>query len=308
MAHALITILKIIGIILLCLIGIVIFLIVAILFAPFRYKIDAKKSEDQSFKECSVRGNVTWMWIFLRCRYSLVSGESKLSIRFLGIDVMKLNELIKKRNKGYDLNNKKSSKTKSKKKKKKNDNTKDLHISQNKADTFNEERILPIDNSLDDTVFNEKGNEEKKGKLEGIKEKVSGLKDKVINIKNKVKDTIQRVLYYKEELSKDENKLALKFLWGKVKQVLDHIKPRKLKGNITFGMEEPDKTGQALGVLAVFYPIYGNNLTVKPDFTTKCLYGDIVAKGRIRIFTLLVICIKLIRSNEYKRINNIIKK
>lgn len=305
MANIIVTILKILGIILLCLLGIVIFLIVTILFAPFRYKINASKDEEQSFNECLVEGKVTWMLFFLRCKYTFNKGESKLSVRFLGVDVQKFNEFRKR----IASRKKRSNNSKGNIKKKANESvSKKTNANQAKKKSDITSKVPANYDGKLNVVQDNETTGKKESIFEKIKKKISGAKEKITNIKKKAKETIEKVAYYKDEISKEENKAALKFLWGKVKEILNHIKPRKLEGKITFGMEGPDKTGQVLGILAIFYPVYGNNFTVRPDFTAQCLYGDIVAKGRIRIFTLLVICIKLIRSNEYKKINNILKK
>lgn len=304
MANIIMAILKILGIILLCLLGIVIFMIVTILFIPFRYSVDATKDEGQGFKECVAKGKVTWMLFLLRCQYTFDKGESKLSIRFLGLDVQKIIE-FKNRISKKKKNNKSKENIK-----KKADKPARKNVTSNQIKKVQDDlKKVPVNSDGEFNVAHDKDIlENKESKLNKIKKKISGFKEKIINVKKKIKDIFEKVIYYKDEISKEENRAALRFIWGKVKEVLNHVKPRKLKGNITFGLDGPDKTGQVLGILAIFYPVYGNNFNIKPDFTTKCLYGDIVAKGRIRIFTLLVICIKLIRSNEYKKIYNIIKK
>ena len=300
MAHILLTILKILGIIILCVLGVIIFVLVALLFASFRYSVNASKREDESIGESYVKAKVTWMWIILRCSYIHDKEKSDLKIRFFGIDILKI------------LNNKSKKKSKKKLKKSKKPVEKVEKVSK---ETVTKEQQVPekqadvaSKTNMQSDIEENKQEANKLNVFQKIKNKIKNLKDKLISIKNKLKDIFNKIGFYKEELGKDENKAAIKFVWNKVKEVLNHIKPRKLKGRIRFGMESPDKTGQALGIIAIFYPVFAKNFVLKPDFTDKCLEGNIIAKGRIRIFTLLVICIKLIKSIEFKKINKLIGK
>lgn len=299
--HILLTILKILGIIILCILGIIIFVLATLLFAPFRYSFDARKDEDASIKESVVKGKVTWMWFILRCKYIYEDGQSLLKIRIFGIDIDKLKRLRKKK---VSKEVKKTSSKYSKKEPLNLDSYKKENKPVNKPGTGS--------NSIEQEAVEVKEHNnfarKIKAKFIGIKDKLKSIKTKILGIKDKIKGIISKISYYKEELGKDENKVAIRFTWEKIKEVLNHIKPIKLKGNITFGMDAPDKTGQALGVIAIMYPLYGENFTVKPNFNEGCLYGDFIAKGRIRLFTLLVICIKLIRSNEFKKLRVLIGK
>lgn len=308
MVHIILTILKILGIMLLCILGVIIVVLATVLFAPFRYSLDARKGEHASIKESVLIGKVTWMWFFLRCRYIYENGQTQLKIRILGIDIERFKSLKKildkkKKNTSNSINKKENVKIE---KQNYSDNVKTVNAENNKKIIDNNSETS-ID-SVTDAEVKENFITKLKTKINDIKNKLKALKSKILGIKDKIKEIINKISFYKEELEKEENKTAIKFAWGKIKEVLNHIKPRKLKGNITFGMESPDKTGQALGIVAIFYPIYGDNFTIKPNFYEGCLYGDFIAKGRIRLFTLVVICIKLIRSNEFKKLRKLIGK
>ena len=51
-----------------------------------------------------------------------------------------------------------------------------------------------------------------------------------------------------------------------IKSLIFHIKPKKLQGNIRFGLEDPCLTGEILAVAGVFYPLYGEYFTIEPFF------------------------------------------
>ena len=49
-------------------------------------------------------------------------------------------------------------------------------------------------------------------------------------------------------------------------RVLRHIFPRKLSGQVTFGVEDPYLMGQILSVAAFLYPVYGKKIDLTPDW------------------------------------------
>ena len=306
MLHIILTILKILGIIILCVLGIFICVLAAVLFAPIKYSVSAEKKEEQPISKAGVVAKVSWLLFVVRGVFVLENGKTYYKIRVFGIDILKMMEKRSKTN--VRVNNKASKKDKAADKPKVEKKTlvKDESVNNN---TKTLDTALTATDSADKAPDKKRGIADKiKSVIAGIKEKIRSAKEKILGIKNKIKDTWNRIKYYKEELGKDENRQAICFVWGKIKEALNHIKPRKLIGTITFGMDSPDKTGQSLGVIAIFYPVFCKGFSIKPDFTKPCIYGNIIAKGRIRIFTLLIICIKLIRSKELKRLKNVIGK
>lgn len=69
--------------------------------------------------------------------------------------------------------------------------------------------------------------------------------------------------------------------------MLRHILPRRIRGNITFGFDDPALTGQLLGVVGMFYPLYKNKFRMAPVFDQALLEGELRLKGRIFVCYLL---------------------
>ena len=65
------------------------------------------------------------------------------------------------------------------------------------------------------------------------------------------------------------------------KALFQHIRPRKIKGNIRFGFENPANTGEVLGILGIIYPVLPRKLTIIPDFNQSVLEGSLEARGRV---------------------------
>ena len=76
---------------------------------------------------------------------------------------------------------------------------------------------------------------------------------------------------------------AKRIIWA-AKKLLIHLKPRTLKGDITFGFEDPSVTGRLLAGVMTFYPLYAGDLQVIPDFSEQAFCGSIEGSGRVILF------------------------
>ena len=154
-----------------------------------------------------------------------------------------------------------------------------------------------------------------KGFFKKIKAGVQKLKDIYLKIKNGLvnwKEKINNIGKIKDNILdfiRDvENKAGFSSLFLSFGKVLKHIKPRVFKFYIEFGTGDPCTTGQALGVLGILYSYYGEYVQIVPNFTEAKYEGVLYARGRIRLFTLLIICIKLIRDKKFKYLVERMKK
>ncbi len=82
--------------------------------------------------------------------------------------------------------------------------------------------------------------------------------------------------------------------------LLRHIGPKKAKGAVTFGLEDPSQTGMILAAASVFFPVYGNKVTLSPNFEEQVLDGELEMKGRIRLGYLVYLGLRLILDREVR--------
>lgn len=129
--------------------------------------------------------------------------------------------------------------------------------------------------------------------LESVKEKVKNLSLSLSNIYDKY--NLIKMFFQNET-----NKLGLKYGFERIKGLLKHMGPRKVKAYIEFGTGDPCSTGQLLGVAAAFMGIYKDSVQVIPDFENEVLKGNFYCKGRIRGIILLIIGIKVIRNRDIR--------
>ena len=67
-------------------------------------------------------------------------------------------------------------------------------------------------------------------------------------------------------------------------------------------------TGQALAVLGMLFPFFGENTVIVPDFENKVLEGSAHIEGKIHNFRMLAILWRLIKDRDVRKIIIDIKK
>ncbi len=101
-------------------------------------------------------------------------------------------------------------------------------------------------------------------------------------------------------LTEPANVATRHLLWRQLKKLLRHIKPRKVEGDVKFGFDDPYITGRILVAISPFYGLYGESFTVTPVFDESVIEGKVRLKGRVRVFTVLVIIIRMMMDKNFR--------
>ncbi len=161
--------------------------------------------------------------------------------------------------------------------------------------------------SCEKEEYNRKG--KTKSIYERVKEKITCFINKIkyrfMNICGTIKNIGKNINEKIEFLKKEETRNALYFVKGEAIKVLRHIRPRKVKGYVTFGFDNPAYTGQTLGIIYMLTKGPKDNLVLKPDFANKIFESDAVIKGRVQAYYLLYIAIRVYKNKNF---NSILKK
>ncbi len=151
----------------------------------------------------------------------------------------------------------------------------------------------------------------KKGfRVMGVFEK---LKKKVLRAFIKLKffflgicDTLRTIKDKKDEIyawiSNKENQKTGKLLFRQVKRLIRHILPRRGKGNITFGFDDPYLTGQVLTYASVIYPLCHKHLNLYPVFDQTVFTVEGTFRGRIRMAAVLLIGSRMLLDRNFRRL------
>lgn len=280
MLSVILTILKIIGIIILVLLGLLLLIILLILFVPIRYRVNAEHGD-----ALMINGRVSWLFHIIHARVDKSDQGSRIWIRLFGFLV-------------YD-----SSKNKIKSKTEKSDTEKLKIIKSDSKSiglTSESDKSSETNNRTDD-----KETDIAKTKIT-LKSKIKAFFQK---IKQKIKDFIMKLLNIKNRVGlitsflRDEvNKEAFRITFASFLKLKKHILPTKVRSKLIFGTGDPCSTGQILGIFGVIYSFYGDKFEITPDFENKVFKGSHYVKGRIRLWTILIIVIKLLLDKRFKEL------
>jgi len=291
MIQIILLLLKIIGITLLVLLGLILLVIALVLFVPICYRIRVIWKPDHK----EIKGRVTFLFPFV---IASVGWLEKLwyRVRIAGFCIVD-SEKPKKEKRGKENSKKEKPKKEMLAKGKTEEKKPELPVTEKRPDVSVE-------------GYNEAGKREPKEQKQ--KESDSGFKkirQKWQNLRDTVRKAIAkigRLLRQKDELQKllsePETKQVFSFIWEKCKKLFKHILPRKSKGYVAYGSSDPSTTGKVMGIISVLYAKTGPLVRVVPNFEEEQLEADLELKGRIQLFTLLVLAGKVFINKEIKQL------
>ena len=137
-----------------------------------------------------------------------------------------------------------------------------------------------------------------KQKWSALRQSLSKLLTRINNLEHKR----QSVLAFIEN---EENQKSFRLIKRQLMRVLRHIFPRKLSGQVTFGVEDPYLMGQILSVAAFLYPVYGKMIDLTPVMDANALDGELSFRGRVQIGVLALMALRIwmdknVRTQVYK--------
>lgn len=326
MVHIILLILKIAGIVLLSLLGILILLVLMVLFVPVRYNISA-----DYHSRLTANIKISWLLNVLRLKASYANDLSvKAYAMFFKIFDNNSDKEKKQKNKegdkyiddmyGADSGQETAGKYAGSRQN-------EISGAGNSQDTAVQVEALEADikqhiESRSNYQHNEddKHNRQsvsqphkKKDLIGRLKAALNSVKDKLISIKSKFKKLLkaiadkkrsawQKINDLKVIINDEENKELVRLIKKELKELIREITPVKYDVNVRYGCEEPYMTGRILGVIAVIYGITGVQFNITPEFEQKVLEGDIYMKGRVRIYRLLLIALRVYKNNRFRKL------
>lgn len=123
------------------------------------------------------------------------------------------------------------------------------------------------------------------------------------SILDKVKTALAVISYLREQE-------LISAVWVKLQVFLLRIRPRKLSGHLKFGLSNPADTGQILGVIAMVPLFYQTELQIEPDFEAEDNYvqGQVYVKGHICCIHLVILIIRLLRDEKIRTLIRTIRE
>lgn len=138
----------------------------------------------------------------------------------------------------------------------------------------------------------------------GLIRKIWAIPGKILAFFRKIGLTIQticaKINYWQEFLEDERTRGAINISKKSLVRLLKHIAPRKVKGEVTFGFEDPCTTGRLLAGICAFYPVYQDHIRLNPAFDREILEGNIKVSGRIYVFVFVRIAWVLYRNQAIR--------
>lgn len=289
-------ILKIIGIILLVLLGLVILALTLILFVPIRYEISGEIKDEYQIE---ANGSIRYLLSIFKAVFSYHDGQMEANIYLFGRrkpisgalsedDTLDEDDVFEKETfANEEIINEEI----------KEDEvifrTKNHQITNNATEIMAENDAIEEANrqsKLNDTQAKQIVNKQTKSRNTGKKVKAKQEKPQI---------DFERI---KKELTDAHNHSVLKKFLRELKYLFSHFGFRKIKTDLHFGAGDPALTGQILGILAMFPILYRYEFGIVPDFETESAYikGTFSVAGRVRLIHILITGCRLIFDKEVR--------
>lgn len=298
MLHILLLILKIVGLVLAALLGLVLILLLILLFVPFRYRVYVSRKG-----EWLVRGKVTWLLRILSFPLVFEKGEFSAKLKVFGLTVKDFTgneEELEEEADAFFREAEDSAK----------EEAEELFAEEPSGETGQmPDRDQTAARQREEEDTREAGLEEEKETLPGtgkknffvrISKKIRNLKYTIRRFCVKIKRGIRKIRETKAFLTDERTRLAVTAVLRELRVLLKALLPRKIRGEVHFGMEDPALTGEILGGIGIFYPVFMDNVKVFPDFEESVLEGELFAKGRLRLVTVTGIALRLLMDKNVR--------
>ncbi|MCM1039235.1 MAG: DUF2953 domain-containing protein [Ruminococcus sp.] len=336
MIHILLLILKIIGIILGVLFGIVLLGIILVLFVPVRYTINASRTEGEGNPPAQVTAKISWLLHIINIK-AAYPAEVWLRARVLFITVFRLPKKEKARpeqeNAGAEkekappeLENAGAEKEKAppeqenagaEERKAENVGTaageENASAVMAETGTAADAAEQPAESELPaPSVEKKKKRRSPKFSLKGLWKKISAFFQNIWYTIRKICDRIksiwENIEYYLDILRSDTFKSSYELCKDELHTVFSYIRPRKIQADLAIGLDDPASTAKILSYYGILYPLIGNHVTIVPDFDKKRIEGTVFIKGKIRMFTFIKAAVRIYFNKDIKRLIRLFMK
>lgn len=159
---------------------------------------------------------------------------------------------------------------------------------------------VPVSDETDDMSIDETDQESETKSETPAAEAPKKKKRKKSSFADRIKRICEKLSALREAVEDEENQKAFRLLLSRVKYLLHHLCFRRFEGRLVFGFDDPAMMGRILGVLSLFYPLYGESFTITPVFDHTLFEGEIALKGHVRLIHILIAGIQLMMNKKIR--------
>lgn len=306
MAVIILGVFKWIGIILLCILGLILLLCLAVLLIPIRYQLSAVWQEEHR-----VKGSVSWLLHLIHLSFD-TDRNQRVCIRIFGIPVNgRFHTKKKKFQKRRKVKQKRKASGSTKVQRKESVSPAKVQKAVESSTTAGEPKEAggaKTADSFDTSVSlaaQKSSGENTDTVHRTVPDKAADTKKRADSSENRFVRTLRRItgrvkkfflsiagLFAKIKAIDEESIELLQAVLKSSGGLLKHMAPRSLRGRLHFGTGDPALTGQLLGVLSVLFAMWGKGIAVIPDFEQEVFEGEAAVKGYARGIIVLILIIR----------------
>lgn len=258
-------VLKIIGIVLLILLGLAVLICAAVLFVPVRYFAECRT-------EVSIHVGFAVTWLLHMIKLEKGTTESRVRLSLFGVDLEDMGSFFHREKPYHDLHPEKS-------------------------------RVNMVDDFYDEAEKKERSIREEEKRVrshietdyeEPKEENVPGEEKKYFSF-----DKISSIISF---IRDSGNQVALRKIRKELFALLRYVVPDRIKGKIVFGTGDPCTTGWVLGIISMVPAAYTEGLQISPDFEERVLDVNAHIKGKVRLIYFLRLLIRGYRDEDIMRV------
>ena len=307
--HILLLILQIILWIVLGLLALITLLLLIVLFVPIHYSADAVIHDDYT----AIAAKVRFLIVSVKVKFDKGTKKLDTAIKILGIRLCekdtKKGNVKKSKNKKIEKNDKiiteDAIESTIENTTEDLNEAEDINVSETQKDTIADniiditktvqEGMEKIESDIEEDVLydephiklketkkKEKKNKKREKKIKPSNNLNSG-KNKLDAVNAKIEAVKTKYARFMKFWRMGCTVKTRKYLKKYFPQLLKHIGPRKIKGHVRYGFDEPATTGQITGYLSLLPFMYHKNFFPEPDFYNKVLEGEVSIRGRLQI-------------------------
>lgn len=288
MLHIILFILKVIGCILLAILGLAILFIGIVLVAPFCYQVEGQCGGD--LKSLAIHAKFSF---FLRViRGTVIYKEEKLDWNIW--------VLHKHLGENKDIPEGKVEKSKSDAAKQPLESKIESEI-QPEVKTGGQPLVVEEQSPIEKTAIKEAEQKQNQNKRKfDLKRRIEKIQCTIRIFCDKIKSLLRKKEILIDFIENEVHKTAFLKLISELKKLFRKLRPEKFQLRIHFGFDDPAWTGKALAIISTVYPFVGEHAEIEPDFEEKNLDGDLFLKGHVRLLGCAVMAWNMLWSKQVR--------
>lgn len=325
MLHIILLILKIIGIILLCILGIVLFAVCCALFVPVRYRVEVLREESEGKPPAVVRAKITWLMHLVNISICYPA-DVYVRARIFLFTLFRLPEADKQRKTGRQEKKQEQKDTGRQAGPKTEETSSEAVTACPDGGADGGPKASGPEENIPEINVSDQTGQEASGLVNQIIRKIHDLIDKIkqaaIKVKtvfeniqytirhlcDKIKSMSDTIQYYREVIESEPFRQSWILCRKQAGSILKGLKPDRFEAELVVGTKDPATTGEILAIYGMLYPFIGEHVQITGDFERAHIEGWIYIKGKVRAFTFLRAAVKVYMNKNFRTLIRLLKK